>query len=298
MKKNLLNWMTILLMTFVCVGFAACGGGDDDSDGGISGGSHTTSDGQSAGTFQGAKRVFGENLVKAVSSSEGDRWEFTYDAKGYLIKAKLPDSYRTNDYELSYSKNKVIVNRYQSGNLRSTITGTIGSNGFLTKTVEEEDEIVEFTYDKDGHMTRWTLYDDGELDDDVYMKWDNGDVVSGESKDDRRPDVYSVMYEQNGVGPFVNTTGLADIGDMTAIKWDHEAIFIYGGFLGVSPAHLPVVSTSVGEDVEDGEKETHTVQCTWEFDNQNRATRLVKKTVNTIKGNYTYERTKTYTWEY
>ncbi len=33
MKKNLLNWMTILLMALVCGGFIACGGGDDDSDG-------------------------------------------------------------------------------------------------------------------------------------------------------------------------------------------------------------------------------------------------------------------------
>lgn len=34
MKKNILNWMTITLMAFVCVGFTACGGDDDDNSGG------------------------------------------------------------------------------------------------------------------------------------------------------------------------------------------------------------------------------------------------------------------------
>ena len=31
MKKNFLNWLTVMLMAFVCVGFAACGGDDDDN---------------------------------------------------------------------------------------------------------------------------------------------------------------------------------------------------------------------------------------------------------------------------
>ena len=32
MKKNLLNWMTILMVAIVCVGFVSCGGDDDDSN--------------------------------------------------------------------------------------------------------------------------------------------------------------------------------------------------------------------------------------------------------------------------
>lgn len=34
MKKNILNWMTIVLMAFVCVSFVACGDDDDDAGGG------------------------------------------------------------------------------------------------------------------------------------------------------------------------------------------------------------------------------------------------------------------------
>ncbi|MBQ9637772.1 MAG: hypothetical protein IJV36_07785 [Prevotella sp.] len=33
MKKNLLNWMTILMVTIVSVGFVSCGNDDDDEKG-------------------------------------------------------------------------------------------------------------------------------------------------------------------------------------------------------------------------------------------------------------------------
>jgi len=293
MKKNLLNWMTIMLMAFVCVGFAACGGGDDDSDGGISGGSHTTSDGQSAGTFQGAKRVFGENLVKAVSS-EGGRWEFTYDAKGYLIKAKLLDSSKTYDYEISYSGNNITAKKYKEGQYHKTITATIGSNGFVSKAVEEDgDWSYEFSYDNSGHLTRWADYDEGEINDEILMTWQNGDVVSGKCNDSH-PNTYAITYEADGQSLINNDAHLVDFDTMTGIDIDVEEWLIYCGAIGFGPAHLPIVSTDTY--VDNSKKSEY--QYSWEFDNQNRATRLVKKTVETTNGNYTYERTKTYTWEY
>ena len=45
MKKSIFCWMTIALMAFVCVGFAACG--SDDEGGGSSGGGSTKFNGQS-----------------------------------------------------------------------------------------------------------------------------------------------------------------------------------------------------------------------------------------------------------
>lgn len=45
MQKKLFSWMTIALMAFVCVGFAACG--SDDEGGGGSGGGSTKFNGQS-----------------------------------------------------------------------------------------------------------------------------------------------------------------------------------------------------------------------------------------------------------
>ena len=38
MKKNILGWMAIALMAFMCVGFAACGGSGDDDNGSRGGG--------------------------------------------------------------------------------------------------------------------------------------------------------------------------------------------------------------------------------------------------------------------
>ena len=303
MKKNIFSWMTIVLMAFVvCAGFSACG--DDDDSGAETGrGSYATSDGQDVGTFQGAKRVFGDNLVKVVDHvTSTNRYEFTYDAKGYLTKlVKIDYWYNTDntyitendntEYELIYSKNKVTVNRYQSGALTKTYNGTIGSNGFLSRFDEDGDEVYTFTYDNSGHMTRYTLTEDGEVDDDVYLTWSNGDVVSGENKDSS-PEVYKVSYEYNGVGPFNNVVGIPDLDTMSTIDIDLYEFFIYGGFLGFGPVHLPVYSTEL-ETKKDGTQTTETEVNTYEFDNQNRPIRLVKQS-----SKQSHDPSYTYTWEY
>ena len=46
MKKNILNWVSIIMMAFVCVGFTACGDSDDNDNSG-SGGGTTKFNGQS-----------------------------------------------------------------------------------------------------------------------------------------------------------------------------------------------------------------------------------------------------------
>ncbi len=292
MKKNVFSWMTIMLMAFVCVGFAACGGGDDDSDGGVGGGTHNTSGGQSAGTFQGAKRVFGENLVKAVSS-EGSRWEFTYDANGFMTKARSGSSGKDSyDYEISYSGNIITVKKYQEGQYRKTITATIGSNGFVSKAVEEDgDWSYEFSYDNSGHLTRWADYDEGEINDEILMIWQNGDVVSGKCNDSH-PNTYAITYEADGQSLINNDAHLADFDTMTGIDIDVEEWLIYCGAIGFGPAHLPIVSTDT--EVDNSKKRVY--QYSWEFDNQHRA--ISMKKTGTLNGNPDPRYTKVYTWTY
>ena len=292
MKKNIFSWMTIMLMAFVCVGFTACGGGDDDSDGGVGGGSHNTSGGQSTGTFQGAKRVFGENLVKAVSS-EGSRWEFTYDANGFMTKARSGSSGKDSyDYEISYSGNNITAKKYQEGQYRKTITVTIGSNGFVSKAVEEDgDWSCEFSYDNSGHLTRWADYDEGEINDEILMTWQNGDVVSGKCNDSH-PNTYAITYEADGQSLITNDAHLADFDHMTGIDIDVDEWLIYSGAIGFGPAHLPIVST----DVDDSKKKIY--KYSWELDNQHRAIRLEKKTEYEEKGSLFLSEIKVYTWMY
>ena len=297
MKKNVFSWMTIMLMAFVCVGFAACGGGsdDDDSDGGVGGGSHNTSGGQSTGTFQGAKRVFGDNLVKVYNSEEHRySWEFTYDANGFMTKAKriYSDKKDNADYDISYSGNKITAKEYRNGQFHDTMTVTIGSNGFASKAAEEDgDWSYEFSYDNSGHLTRWADYDEGELNDEILMTWQNGDVVSGKCNDSN-PNTYAITYEADGQSLINNDAHLADFDTMTEIHIDVEEWLIYSGAIGFGPAHLPIVSTNT--DVDNSKKRVY--QYSWEFDNQHRA--ISMKKTGTLNGNPDPRYTKVYTWTY
>ena len=294
MKKYLFSWMTIALMAFVCVSFSACGGDDDDNAGG---GHSSTADGQSTGAFQGAKRVFGDNLVKAMTSSSGTRWEFTYDAKGFMTKAKKTDNSKSKTYEynISYSENMISYSRYSDGKFKETQTASIGSNGFISKT-SGDDETYAFTYDNAGHLTRFTVYDDGEIDDDTYLTWQNGNVISA-INNDNHSSTYTITYKTDSQEPIANTVSLADFDHMTSIDIDIEEFLIYSGAIGFGPAQLPLGITNIrqNEGKDNNEVETETIGNSWKLDNQNRPVSLERET--TYKGS-SYKEKKTYTWEY
>ena len=294
MKKNIFSWMTIMLMAFVvCAGFTACG---DDDDSGETGGG----DSSGAGTFQGAKRVFGDNLVKVFTRSDTPssvyRWEFTYDANGYMTKAQEGTYSNNYDYEISYSGNKITAKKYLNGEYRKTMTVTIGSNGFASKAVEEDGHwSYEFSYDNSGHLTRWADYRKGEINDEILMTWQNGDVVSGKCNDSH-PNTYAITYVADGQSLITNDARLADFDHVTGIDIDVDAWLIYSGAIGFGPAHLPIAST----DAYDDNSRKKVCQYSWEFDNQHRAIGLKKKTTQTHydENGYSDIRDYEYTWTY
>ena len=287
MKKNIFSWMTIMLMAFVCVGFTACG--DDDDNGETGGG-----DSSGSGTFQGAKRVFGDNLVKVFTHSTSSHWEFTYDANGFMTKAKEGTYSNNYDYEISYSGNIITAKKYKDGEYRKTMTVTIGSNGFASKAVEEDgDWSYEFSYDNSGHLTRWADYDEGEINDEILMTWQNGDVVSGKCNDNH-PNTYAITYVADGQSLITNDACLADFDRVTGIDIDVDDWLIYSGAIGFGPAHLPIAST----DAYDDNSKKHVYQYSWEFDNQHRAIRLQKKTTVYEENGNSYIRDNEYTWTY
>ncbi len=110
MKKHLLSWVTIAMMAFVCVGFAACGS-DDDNDGG---------EGGNAGSLVGdwkkvfkTKKVFEKNssgewelkrteekTYEGKSSSTGIR--FKADGKAVELTVKSDGSRSEDDEQFQY----------------------------------------------------------------------------------------------------------------------------------------------------------------------------------------------------
>lgn len=279
-KKSILSWMTIALMSFVCISFAACGGDDENNPGG---------GGDSGGTFKGAKRVFGDNLVKAFASSEGTRYEFTYDANGFMTHVKT-DMSKGYEYSISYQGSTITVSRYRDGSLNKTWTGTIGSSGFLSKTAGEK-ETLNCTYDNSGHLSKFLIYEDGDdIDTSINLTWQNGDIVSGNRED--KPTTYTITYESGSQNKITNDAGLPDLEHFTTMSIDVESFLFYGGFLGFGPSHLPI-----GSAYQRSNKSSVDTYA-WEFDNKHRPIRMQKTEVTTETGGSPYTSTKVYTWEY
>ena len=68
MKKNLFSWMSFLMMAFVCVGFAACGGDDDGGNGGGSG--------SGSGTIQGDGKSYNFNNAYFYAEKSGGKTQY------------------------------------------------------------------------------------------------------------------------------------------------------------------------------------------------------------------------------
>ena len=299
MKKFIFGSATIMMMAAILsFSFTACGGDDDDSSDTPSGGGYSsTADGQSTGTFKGAKRVFGDNLVKVLTSTSGNRWDFTYDANGYMTNAKQSDGYKTYEYKISYSENMISFSRYKDGKFKETRTASIGSNGFISKTVDDED-VYTFNYDDAGHLTRFTITDEGKVDDDVTLTWQSGNVVSAINQDSH-PKTFTIYYQTGSQGAIANTINLADFDNITDIDIDIEDFFIYAGAIGFGPSQLPLASTKHSEgSAKENVESTDNCTYTWTFDGNNRPISLEKKKTTT-EGERTFEtETKVYTWEY
>ena len=158
--------MALAVLAVVGIGFTSCG---DDGDGGTSGGG--------SGTFQGAKKVYGNTLPSEFSSSS-ETTKFSYDTNGFLTKIENTNSSGTKTATLSYVGNKInVVYTSRSGKV-TQIIATIGSNGFASKAEyigSGEVETYEFEYNSDGQMSKAKWGEEG--DEVVYdFAYSNGDI--------------------------------------------------------------------------------------------------------------------------
>ena len=117
------------------------------------------------GTFQGAKRVFGDNLMKkyayqSSSSSNGKSWDYTYDSNGYITRADYADGYSSSYATIDYSGGSVVVFKSfdkADGSLISQAVINIGSNGYASSNSYTDDKgranKIDLTYNSDEQIT-------------------------------------------------------------------------------------------------------------------------------------------------
>ena len=79
MKKKIFSWLSIFFVAALCIGFASCGGGDDDGD----------DTGQTSGGGSGAKEDFGSDGLKGFWVQNNwkeivvEQWTYYTPADGY-----------------------------------------------------------------------------------------------------------------------------------------------------------------------------------------------------------------------
>ena len=183
-------------------------------------------------SFQGAKRVFGDNLLQTVS--DGRLHTYTYDANGFLtsIERKTSEGIVDKVFKVSYGDN--ITFTYSN----SAYTITLNERGFV-KSCDylDDNEHAEFRYndddqlvyvDWDGHITSIT-YTDGNI----------TRVVDGD-------DVYDFGYETATQGKIENKAHIMEFDGIFQVDLDYFGLLYYGGFLGKATTHLPLTVTRSG----------------------------------------------------
>ena len=283
----------LMMMAAMTLTFSACGDDDDSSkkdnqetneagnngNGGNGGGGRTDT-----GVFKGAKRVFGDNLVKAYGREGYDRYTVTYDDYGYVTKVHR-DRYsngsvdRTEDYVITYGENVITVATSKNGTPRGNMIVNIGSNGFVSKVQGEA--LVQYSYDSDGHLTTMSYTESGSTEK-MELVWQNGDLYAGGWDGERVTVVYT---DQNHRTPINNVAGYIEFDHVMGIDMDDDIAFISGA-MGFGPKHLPLAWS--------GGKSQENATVAWTLDAAGRATKAVVTETN----NYGNTTTSSYFWEY
>ena len=271
MKRKMMNVLTGLMMVAaLTLTISACGGDDtptSDSPSGEDGGDDNPGGGSGGGgtiSFQGARRVFGNNLVKAYGREGYDRYTVTYDANGFVTNVHR-DKYqngtttveRTEDYVISYNGNTATAVEYRNGTFYRNNIVTIGTNGFANRNTSD-DYTATYEYDTAGHMTKLTGSEPGKADEIYTLNWQNGDLIT---------------YDRTGSIAYTDATHITPIENVSGvIEWDYimgidmdDDISYYLGAIGFGPKHLPL-AWSYGSS---------SATIAWTLDGQGRAVKAV-----------------------
>ncbi len=248
---------------------------------------------QESGIFQGAKRVFGNNLVKAFGEEGSDRYEVNYDAKGFVTGINRTIFYESGNRLYSWLFNyntagKIIMNYYRDGMLGGVYSATIGSNGYI-KSINTKAGEMELYYDYEEHLTQILINyfeDDETFTDYEFFTWQEGDIISGKYiESDHDEESTSIAYiSPTHMTPIENIGGVME-DDALGIGMEEIDILYFIGGLGKWTKHLPMSWTSgyySGLNV-------------WTLDSQNRPIKME----NTIKRNdESYSENQTFFWEW
>ena len=282
-----MNWKMLLgiaLLSMITFTFTACGDDDDDDN------QPANTNGAGDGTFQGAKRVFGENLPKAYGCLENGkdykRFTMTYDANGFVTKVHGErygsDGYQ-KDWLLSYSGSTCTIAYYKKGEFKYNVVVTFGGNGYMAEAKQPDSETLSCAYDGD-YLTSITVSEPGDEDEKLNFAWQGGNIVQGGWQGST---LTSISYSSTP-----NVGCVMEYDDGLNIDMDDWNLFYYMGMLGKGTTHLPQANTKQKSSTN---YTTGTNQ--WTLDGKGRAVKLIA-TKKRVENSYESTETKEYYWEW
>lgn len=261
MDKKIFSWsMMAFLMAFVlCFTLSSCGD-DDDENSDPEGGEEKTEE------VVNPSKVFTNGLPKNINGTE-----ITTNAKGqvismndgetsvtfeYLTKSK-PSQARRYAPSITYAD---VIMRVSDDYNYTVYYITLNENGFATHAEEyyssngreEKDDVMEFDYDNDNHLVKFTqLYEQPDI---TTITWKNGDITKvsfvegGNSSESwTLTATYTNAAHSNGIE---NKGCLMFYDQIYGVDMDDMQYAYFAGLLGKAARHLPMSVT----EREDGDE--------------------------------------------
>ncbi|GAB0484603.1 hypothetical protein KML24008_11000 [Alistipes onderdonkii] len=209
MKKLFL----IVAAMFAVVSFSACS--DDDENGG------------------GSTSSIVSQIIQQDEGSNPFVWKFEYDSQGRITKI-YSDDFSTL---FSYSTEGVkITERYDGEDY--IYSATLNGQGYIATLNDIDGSISNYSYDKNGYLSKLTWGDDGDL----QCTWNNGDLIN-EHRTGSDPMDYNYEYTNYPAKPnidiFAFVYGYCHVDDPEYLG--------VGVLLGKKSAHLIKSLTSQSE---------------------------------------------------
>ena len=214
-----------------------------------------------AGEFQGAKRIFGDNLLKSVSydsetnSHYDGTYNFHYDGNGFVTQIdRVGPSGSSTTYTITYG-DKIIVNISDG----TPWTATLESHGYIGKLDYFDEkgnaESVTYSYNENGQLVS-VDYGGGDV---FTLTYTDGDITSVNNFGK----TINYQYETASQGKILNTGGVMEFGKIFSV--DMENLLYYIGAFGKPTTHLPLAGIVSGM----------TITGNWTLDDAGRATKAV-----------------------
>lgn len=208
-------------------------------------------DPQPTGTFQGAKRIFGDNLLKSATYND-KTFTYLYDNNGFVTQIDRVKSSSSKTYTITYGDN-ITVNCTDG----TRWTATLNSRGFVGAMEYTEDtggvERVTFTYNENDQLTT-VDYGDGDV---FSLTYTDGNITRVTNYDK----IIDYQYETSTQSKIQNIGNVMEFDNIFGVDLDDFALLYYMGALGKATNHLPLTGTVSGS----------TITGSWTTDNAGRA---------------------------